>query len=42
MNKIREGISQWPIEKRGEFLKQAFKKKKGYELNLDKYRIPQQ
>ena len=35
MNKIREDISRWPIEKRVEFLKQAFKKKMGYELNLD-------
>ncbi|SEH26231.1 ATP-grasp fold amidoligase family protein [Selenomonas sp. KH1T6] len=35
MNKIREDISKWPLEKRVDFLKQAFKKKMGYELNLE-------
>ena len=35
MNKIREDISKWPIEKRVEVLKKAFKEKMGYELDLD-------
>lgn len=35
MNKIREDISKWSIERRVDFLKQAFKKKMGYDLNLD-------
>lgn len=35
MNKIREDISKWPLEKRVDFLKQAFKKKMGYDLDLE-------
>ena len=35
MNKIREDISKWPIEKRVEVLKKAFKEKMGYALDLD-------
>ena len=35
MNKIREDISKWPLEKRVDFLKQIFKKKMGYELDLE-------
>lgn len=35
MNKIREDISKWPIKKRVEKLKEIFKAKMGYELNLE-------
>ena len=35
MNKIREDISKWPIERRVDVLKKAFKEKMGYELDLE-------
>lgn len=35
MNKIREDISKWPIEKRVAVLKNAFKEKMGYDLDLN-------
>ena len=35
MNKIREDISKWPIEKRIEVLKKAFKEKMGYSLDIE-------
>ena len=35
MNKIREDISKWPLEKRVDFLKKAFKEKMGYDLDLE-------
>ena len=35
MNDIREDISRWPLAKRVETLKEIFKKKMGYELNLE-------
>ena len=35
MNRIREDISKWPLEKRVEKLKEIFKEKMGYGLNLE-------
>ena len=35
MNEIREDISKWPLAKRVDTLKKIFKKKMGYELDLE-------